>query len=197
MGWDGTNFIIGTTSYQEPLKIVNNTSTMITVSISLSSPINNNANAYLIAGSEYFTFDGNSEIISITNTTAYGGFIQNTFSNVTIQNIYIIPIASSPAGFAGWVCRPSLQNTTVTNCYSSGSVGTNGGGIVGSHCLNCTISNCRATGNIDGTGSGVLLVHIVQIVPYQIVVPPKILPMEEGVLLVNYLIIPQVKIMNY
>jgi hypothetical protein len=58
---------------------------------------------------------------------------------------------------AGWLCHHHFQYGTITNCSSNGYIPEHCGGIVGSMAAingNITISNCYSTGDIGSDGNG-------------------------------------------
>ena len=92
--WNGTNFVVNSTNYAPTLTVVNTltNNTMLTVTIALSNPINAN-NVYLIAGSDNLTFDGALNLLQITGTSEYPGFISNSnHSNNFIKKHRIIKL---------------------------------------------------------------------------------------------------------
>lgn len=134
-----------------------------------------NTNQYFICGSENITFDGNYKgikyIISI-NVSNYMGLIQNGtsisngYNNITIQNIGVESSnLLNPAD--GWICQSYFNynaiNGIISNCYSTGDIGSNGGGICGyftcyansTNTSSISVINCYSTGNIGDYGGGV------------------------------------------
>ncbi len=71
---------------------------------------------------------------------------------------------AKPVNFGGWICADNAAtdgDLTVTNCFSTGDIGTNAGGIVGFCCTsltihaNCTIRNCYNTGDVGNEAGGI------------------------------------------
>ena len=106
-------------------------------------------NGYFIMGSEYITFNGNSNIVTINNIANYQGLIRNGTSlstaqspaktNIIIQNIGVETSGSTTlVNSGGWICQSyfgsyiSTGTIQVSNCYSTGTIGSYAGVIFGS-----------------------------------------------------------------
>ncbi len=129
-----------------------------------------NTNGYLITGSEYITFDGSANTITIDGITNYPGFIQNGIdgvngqANVVVQNFITGVSGTSTLNiFAGWLCQPRFGNgvsgISIIGCTNYGDISaTFGGGITGfALALNggsATITNCTNNGTISGDDAG-------------------------------------------
>jgi len=134
---------------------------------------------YFILGSEYITIEGNDKTVTIDNVPNYPGLIQNGlidlnsgviisagYSNISIQNIGVLSSGSTTlAENGGWLCQLffgiTISNGTVIiqNCYSTGVIDNNSGGICGTayglfSSGTFTIQNCYSTGTISGSFSG-------------------------------------------
>ena len=116
---------------------------------------------YFVVGSEYITFDGSSNTITIDTIASYPGFIQNGtstangYANVVVQNYTttISGVSTLPTG-GGWLCQSyfgaGVSGNTITGCtnLSAGVISaTNAGGIAGSNVGSgsggvLTITNC-------------------------------------------------------
>ena len=152
---------------------------VLTTDITLTTTYTGDINSYLIAGSQYVTFDGSSNYVRVNGITSYPGFIQNGTifangkANVVVQNFKTnISGGSTFALDAGWLCQAyfgtGVSGNSITNCTNYGDVGIgdgisgdgiNGsGGIVGSYagCANgtLTISYCTNYGLVHGNAGG-------------------------------------------
>ena len=119
--------------------------------------------------SEYVTIDGNANLVFIDNVIDYNGLIMNgnqlasmdAKSNITIQNIGIISTGTTTLtnGY-GWIGQAfygyNATNDNIINCYSTGDINSNCGGIVGSSSSNTTIANCYSTGTISQYAGGIM-----------------------------------------
>jgi len=165
-----------------PLQITNSSplsSNILTVKfntdITISSSIG--INGYFIINSEYITINGNDKVITIDNITNYPGLIQNgtssnnCYTNININDLGVVTSNNSTlADGGGWIGRSYFSNgissgiISVTNCYSTGDIGSNGGGggIFGQSAGqsstggSITLSNCYSTGNINIYAGGIL-----------------------------------------
>ena len=119
------------------------------------------ASGYFLAGSEYITFDGSSNTITIDTITLYPGFIENGtstangYANVVVQNFTTtISGASTLLTGGGWLCQSyfgaGVSGNTITGCTNSSPgviSATDAGGIAGSNVGSgsgavLTITNC-------------------------------------------------------
>ena len=109
---------------------------------------------------EYFfsgTFDGDNHTISGLYLADWGnnaglfGFAEGA----TIKNVGIVDSYFSGVGDIGSICGFAYDNSTITNCYNTGTVSCEEyevGGICG-YLENSTITNCHNTGTIN-SGEG-------------------------------------------
>ena len=80
-------------------------------------------------------------------------------SRITIQNVGVINSHIQGYQYVGGIAGEAGINTTITNCYNSGSVtgsSVNVGGVVGyadTYSGTFTITNCYNTGSVESTGS--------------------------------------------
>jgi hypothetical protein len=123
---------------------------------------------YLIAGSEYLTFDGSGNTITLDGITDYPGFINNNNNgNIAVQNFTTTRSGGSTLAFgAAWLCQgffgSGVSGISVTNCTNNGAViaGLNEqcGGIVGRFFAfnggSGTITGCTNNGTIDNSYAG-------------------------------------------
>ncbi len=123
-----------------------------------------------------------NELPTLTNglyTTNFIGLVSNGngtnadgFTNITVQKIGVITdtgdstkLLTLPAG-QGWICQSNFAvrngneifNCFVNNCYSTGQIGTNGGGITGGRSSG-TINSCYSTGKINESAGGIFGVN--------------------------------------
>jgi hypothetical protein len=135
---------ITTTSSSWPISIVNNnpsSESILTVSFTTNITISNatvgtETNGYFICGSDYITFEGNNNTITVDGVTNYPGFIQNGLSNaegknyITVQNFSIASVNSSTVAWRqGWLCQQSFGSgkfgTLIKNITNSAVIGPN------------------------------------------------------------------------
>ena len=125
---------------------------------------------YFIAGTNYITFDGSGNTITIDTITNYPGFIRNGTSSavgrllIAVRNFVTdISGASTLANGGGWLCQAYFGRYdtagSITNCTNNGAVNnTNAGGISGQYIGAFTgvvrFTNCTNNGEVAGTGSG-------------------------------------------
>ena len=140
-----------------------------TQALTISSTYGNTL-GYFSAGSQYITFDGSGNTITISGITSYPGFIQNGtfaangYANISVQNFTTaISGGSTLAGGYGWLCQSSFgkgaSGNTIMNCTNNGEIsGSGSGGItgdsVGSSSGSVIISGCANNGVISGINSG-------------------------------------------
>jgi len=130
-----------------------------------------NTNGYLITGSEYITFDGSGNTITLDGITSYPGFIENgtggsdSKANIIVQNFTTAVLNSSTLeNSAGWLCQVSfarnVSENQIIDCTNTGPINVNNcGGIMGSNCASqvggsVTITNCTNSGVISGENAG-------------------------------------------
>ncbi len=112
---------------------------------------------YFIIASNGINIQGDNYTITINNISGYTGLIQcNTaYTNININNLGVLSVSSSLNNSAGWIVQASSGNDsgiTCYNCYSTGEITNNSGGIFGQSSSG-TATNCYSTGTI-GTSSG-------------------------------------------
>jgi hypothetical protein len=165
-----------------PVTIINETpaaSTILTVNfttnITISSTVGG-ANGYFICGSSYITFDGSSNLITISGITSYPGLIRNGtsgtngFHTITVQNFSVTSTGTTLNG--GYLCHnyfgrntkniPDFNASTnlilINNCSNAGAVNsTYSGGICGQYFASnsvASITNCYNTGTLSAAASG-------------------------------------------
>ncbi|MCL2072549.1 MAG: putative Ig domain-containing protein [Marinilabiliaceae bacterium] len=117
----------------------------------------------------YGVFDGNNKKITGLKTTttsiSYGGLFGNvnggTIKNLGIENAEIV-VNGSFTTYAGIIAGNIGSNSTVSNCYSTGTVTAKPtgyyyqvyvGGVVGQVGTNSTVSNCYSTATVTATSS--------------------------------------------
>jgi hypothetical protein len=152
-----------------------------------------NAQNYFIIKGDYITFQGNNYTITISGVPNYLGLINNGgptvngFNNLSIQNLGVLAVNSTTIEVGqGWIGQryfsKNATNNLVSNCYSTGSIPREGGGILGSNssgtAIKCystgiiqgggifgsfasfgTATNCYSTGSIDQFGGGIFSIY--------------------------------------
>ena len=130
------------------------------------------ASGYFLAGSEYVTFDGSGNTITIDTIALYPGFIENGtsttngYANVVVQNFTTtISGASTLLAGGGWLCQSyfgaGVSGNTITGCtnLSDGVISaTDAGGIAGSNVGSgsggvLTITNCANAAAISSAAT--------------------------------------------
>ena len=126
------------------------------------------ASHYLVIGSDYVTFDGNNNTITINGGGAYPGLIRNGssigpvngYSNITIKNIKLSTTTDQLIDNGGWIGQDGFgynaTNVTIDNCHTSYPtvyVGIGSGGIVGQYSP-ASITNCSSAGPVGNYGGG-------------------------------------------
>jgi hypothetical protein len=112
---------------------------------------------YITLG-ENQVFDGQGYTIDLSDNSTSGLFASNGNSIDTaplIKNLGVLNGTLSE--FCGYIVKREQNYLIVDNCYSTGNINSNCGGITGNQFgLNghCIISNCYTTGNINGNYSG-------------------------------------------
>jgi hypothetical protein len=146
-----------------------------TTNITFSSTIGN-TNAYFEPLTDFITFDGQNNTVTISSITDYLGLIKNGTSssstsspskrNITVKNIKTTSNSSTlHSSGGGWVCQSYFgaysSNIQINNCSNSGSInGGLAGGICGAYAGSygsITVTNCSNTGSIGSgasTGAG-------------------------------------------
>ena len=130
----------------------------------------NTSSKYFICGSEYITFDGKFNDVTIIDVNNHPGLIQNGtgdsvgYSNITVKNININSSGtSSLAEHTGWICQSYFGsqsiNNKIENCSNSCDINVVGGGgicgsVLASNSGNCEITNCYNEGVVSGYGAG-------------------------------------------
>ena len=162
-----------------PVTIINSNAVVNNVlTVEFTNPLtfNNSVDNYFKCGSNYITFDGNSNTCTYSNIINYNGLIENGtsstngYSNITVQNISASAFGNtSLAEFCGWICQPYFgkgsSNCILNNCNSSGKIGgvigssgNYAGGILGSYAGSqggsATATNCYSSGAISGGYAG-------------------------------------------
>jgi hypothetical protein len=124
----------------------------------------NSVDQYFVIDSSNIIIDGSSNVVYV-NVPSYPGVFQNGiyntdgYSYITVKNLGVESTYSTSLN-GGWVGQANFgRNATdniVTNCYSTGPISQNGGGILGSNIsANVTVSNCYSTGDIGSRAGGI------------------------------------------
>jgi hypothetical protein len=97
------------------------------------------------------TFNGMNHIITITQS--FNGLFDNS---IIVASLGVVPLDETIVlgNNNGWFFQDSIGGAAV-NCYSTGNIGENGGGIFGANVLNATVINCYSTGDISINGGGI------------------------------------------
>lgn len=133
----------------------------IIVSLAENVILSHASNYFIIKG-DYVTFQGNNYTITLSGVTNYSGLFNNGgpsvngFNHLSIQNLGVLAVNSTTIGpRQGWIGQPyfskNATNNLISNCYSTGSISSEGGGILGSNSSG-TVINCYSTGTIQGGG---------------------------------------------
>jgi hypothetical protein len=142
---------------------LNNTDTANTLEVQFTTDLSfNSLDQYFILDSSNITIDGSNNVVNI-NVDLYQGLIQNgtvdTSGNsfVTIQNVGV-ESTYAVAQYGGWIGRryfgKNATDNLVTNCYSTGAIGQQSGGIFGSDSSGSS-TNCYSIGTIDTNAGGI------------------------------------------
>ena len=103
-----------------------------------------------VSGSD-ITFNGMNHKITITQS--FNGLFDNT---INVGSLGVVPLDGTIVlgNNNGWFFQSGIGGAAV-NCYSTGNIGENGGGIFGSDVLNAVVLNCYSTGDISINGGGI------------------------------------------
>jgi hypothetical protein len=121
---------------------------------------NSNDFNHFILGDEQ-VFDGQGHTIDLdTNSTA--GLFASTGNSIDsaplIKNLGVL--RGTLAGGGGYIVKAYQRNFKVDNCYSTGNIADNGGGIVGQYATYgggyCIINKCYSTGSINYRSGGIV-----------------------------------------
>jgi hypothetical protein len=126
----------------------------------------NSADQYFIIDSSNITIDGSDNVVYVNvSTNNYPGLVKNgtgsnANSDITIRNLGV-ESTNSVADSGGWIGQAYFGNDATENyainCYSTGDIGSSGGGIFGLGSSG-SATNCYSTGDIingfPGTGGG-------------------------------------------
>jgi hypothetical protein len=115
-----------------------------------------------VVGSRFSgTYDGNGFKVTglvITSGADYEGLF-GWVSGGTIKNLGVEGVSITTAGSrVGGLAAMAAYGSTVTNCYSTGTISSSGGvglvgGLIGAYWDNNEISNCYSTATVSGTTS--------------------------------------------
>ncbi|MDR1331145.1 MAG: hypothetical protein LBK07_03490, partial [Tannerella sp.] len=111
----------------------------------------------IIGKNEYYpfrgVFDGDGHTIELNiNTTERHAGVFGYLSGATVKNTKVSGRIITDNYYAGGICG-SADNSTISNCYNTGSISSlTPGGICG-YANRTTISNCYNTGNISSTSN--------------------------------------------
>jgi hypothetical protein len=135
----------------------------------LIATINNvptvNYNSYITLGNGE-TFDGQGYAIDISSgSNTWNGLFTISASpgqDAIVQNLGILN--GTTADDTGFFIKGGQTYFIVSNCYSTGTIGSGGGGIAGQYAGSgagpirgtCTITNCYSTGTIGTCGGGIV-----------------------------------------
>ena len=162
-----------------PLQITNSSpssSNVLTVQFNTDITIGSSigTNGYFIINSQYIEVNGNNKVVTINGVTNYLGLIRNGtssnngYTNISIEDLGVVTSNGSTLGiYGGWIGQEyfgrniSSGTISVTNCYSTGNIGSEAGGIFGfstgysSSGGTITATNCYSTGNINSFAGGI------------------------------------------
>ncbi len=156
---------------------INNTNTAYNLKIYFTTNITfDTSSKYFICGSDNLQFgkeflEDNGDIITFNITSgSYSGLIQNGtsttngFEKIKIFNIGVETASSSLTSSDGWICQQYFSKGVLSNynfiinCYSTGNINTQCGGIVGANCIDnngiLNIISCYSEGEISSGSSG-------------------------------------------
>lgn len=136
------------------------------VYIYLASNLSGNTDIYFNVNTYDVKIDGQNHTVTINPSANYAGLVQISNNvvnkNIYVQNLGIIGNTGLTISACGWFFynNNSLQynivrNCYAINCYSTGPIGINSGGIFGDNCSECTARNCYSTGTIAETAGGI------------------------------------------
>jgi hypothetical protein len=136
---------------------INNCHTI--ASLPISSSLNGLLNLTYQCGGIIGNNAGLNGGCTITNCSSTGDSSEingQTINGQTLNQSKCGGIAGdSPGGFPS---SPNIGTCTILNCYTTGNIGYNSGGIVGTNAGvssgTCIIKNCYSTGNINGNEAG-------------------------------------------
>lgn len=178
----GTTYKINNGDYigiSLPLTIVN-TNTSFTLQVLFETDIVLQTDIwYIICGSANIQFgstslktDGTRSVITIDGVTNYPGLIKNGdsitpgFSNIYVYNLEVSISGSSTLALDnGWIGQAYFGNQAtdnyIVNCFSSGDIPENGGGIVGKNAgsgsgATLYIRGCSSSGQISISSGGIV-----------------------------------------
>jgi hypothetical protein len=124
----------------------------------------NSSTQYFIMGSENITIDGSNNVVNINSISNYLGLFQNgtggptSYSDITVKNLGVISNSSTLNNGGGWVCQTlfgeNVTNNIVENCYSTGAINQDCGGICGQN-SSSSVSNCYSIGTIGNRAGGI------------------------------------------
>ena len=122
----------------------------------------NSLTQYFILDSSNITIDGSSNVVNV-NVANYLGLVQNGTSDasgnsyITIKNLGV-ESTYTLAYLGGWIGRQHFGKNAienyVENCYSTGNIGVQSGGIFGQE-SSCSATNCYSTGTIHQGAGGI------------------------------------------
>jgi uncharacterized protein YjdB len=113
------------------------------------------------------TIEGNGQVITISGVNNYGGLVISRSNNTVIQNLGVTSNNSILQLGCGWIGNGILDMAredfvgflgTINNCYTTGEINYNGGGITGGGAGDfgtCNINNCYSTGSIIDRAGGI------------------------------------------
>jgi uncharacterized protein YjdB len=113
------------------------------------------------------TIEGNNKVITISGVNDYGGLVISRSDNTVIQNLGVTSNNSALKYGCGWIGNGILDMAredfigflgTINNCYTTGEINYNGGGITGGGAGDfgtCNINNCYSTGSIIDRAGGI------------------------------------------
>ena len=99
-----------------------------------------------------YWLDSNSTIHNDNTNNTLGGCILGDFCSADVTNCY----STGTIGLqAGGIFGSHSSNSSATNCYSTGAIGDSAGGIFGYTSSSSTATNCYSTGAIRDNAGGI------------------------------------------
>ncbi len=155
-----------------PLSITNTGLGTLTVHL-LSDLTLTDANSYFVVNSGNITFDGEASsltaptIVTVVDVTDYPGLIANGssvasgYGGITVSDVAVVSEGSTLLLGGGWIGQAyfgagSGMTSSFSDCYSTGSIPADGGGIVGANSSGANVDECFATGSIDVDAGGII-----------------------------------------
>jgi len=128
-----------------------NTTLVINTSYSMIADVSMNSPFTFEDSETGITFDGSGHTVTVV--TAPNSWLGLFNKAITVRNLGILS-TGTPAGYAGWFFEAIVPGSAI-NCYSTGAISSNGGGIFGSSSSGGSATNCYSTGAISSYGGGI------------------------------------------